>query len=64
MAFKVSAIFKGLIVQILLTTYKSLKMTELQVKRVGDTILFWLEPANQDFIVEGKTKVSKGKKQD
>ena len=43
---------------------KSLNMTELQVKRVGDKIFFWLEPENQDFIVEGKTKISKGKKQD
>ena len=43
---------------------KSLNMTELQVKRVKDTILFWFEPENQDFIVEGRTKVSKVKKHD
>ncbi len=42
----------------------SLEMTNLKVKRVGDIVMFWLEPETQDLIVEGKTKVNKAKRQD
>ena len=39
----------------------SLKMTDLQVKRVGNIVMFWLEPESRK-VTEGKAKTSKESK--
>ena len=46
----------------LLRAAKSLGL-EIEVKRFGDEVVFY-KTGDSDFIVEGKTKVSKVKKQD
>lgn len=40
----------------------SLKMSNLEIKRVGDIVMFWIEPESKDVKVDGKTKTSKESK--